>query len=241
LLDYAALPETPSNRMVRWLTGKNSDPNLNEDDLEFAKALLERKFLVMLTDKMATSIERLIYYMNWDESATIPELYKETKSCLITNTNNKEEAQNQVPKVGTVEYDALYAINELDMKLYEHAKKVFKKQTALFTNKRKKSVVELFLGSATKEQQDDDLVQATKRSDYEASQARALLMERPPEEHRSIEATNSLMASALMLHHRQSSSSDNTDKNSTSSFVKNENNMIASTLARKLHGGNKWG
>lgn len=126
ILDYAALPDTANNWMTRWLTGKNAEPHLTQEDLEFAKELLRRKFLILLTDDMATSIERLLYYMNWvmDESH-----FEETRTCLLANTK-KDQGQNRnkhlMPDKGSPEYEALLAINDLDMELYLYATELFK-------------------------------------------------------------------------------------------------------------------
>lgn len=126
ILDYAALPDTANNWMTRWLTGKNAEPHLTRQDLAFAKELLRRKFLILLTDEMATSIERLLYYMNWimDESH-----FEETRACLLANIK-KDQGQNRnkhlMPDMGSPEYEALLAINHLDVELYEYATELFK-------------------------------------------------------------------------------------------------------------------
>lgn len=125
ILDYAALPDTANNWMTRWLTGKNAEPHLTRDDLTFAKELLRRKFFILLTDHMAVSLERLMYYMNW----RIPEKhFNETHACLMANTG-KSQGQNRnkhlMPDPGTPEYEALKAINDLDLELYEYATQLF--------------------------------------------------------------------------------------------------------------------
>jgi hypothetical protein len=134
LLDYAALPDTANNWMTRWLTGKNAEPHLTSQDVAFAKELLRRKFLILMTDEMSTSIERLLHYMDW----RVPEqYYEETKACLLTNTK-KDAGQNKnkhlMPDVGTAEYEALKAINDLDMELYEYAKELFKVSGICFSS-----------------------------------------------------------------------------------------------------------
>lgn len=132
LLDYAALPETPNNWMTRWLTGKNAEPFLTQDDVEFAKELLKRKFLVMLTNKMSTSIEMLMYYMGWDKMVyqISKDDYETMRDCMISNTKDDtthwNKNQHLMPDVGTPEYEALYAINNLDMQLFEYAKELFR-------------------------------------------------------------------------------------------------------------------
>lgn len=109
-------------------------------------------------------------------------------------------------------------------------------QTSLFSKVRKKKVRNLFVGKITQEMEEDEegIVNATKRSDYEASQVAANLMERAPEEAsmKSLEATNSLVATALMM--------VNPNTTAPTKIIKKEKDMIASTLARMQHSDNKW-
>jgi Sulfotransferase family len=126
IMDYASLPDTANNWMTRWLTGKNAEPHLTRQDLAFAKELLRRKFLILLTDEMASSIERLLYYMNWEMDESY---FEESRACLLANTK-KEQGQNRnkhlTPDEGSPEYEALLAINDLDMELYMYATELFK-------------------------------------------------------------------------------------------------------------------
>lgn len=229
ILDYAALPDTANNWMTRWLTGKNAEPHLTRQDLAFAKELLRRKFLILLTDEMATSIERLLYYMNWimDESH-----FEETRACLLANTK-KDQGQNRnkhlMPDMGSPEYEALLAINHLDVELYEYATELFKEQHAVMMKRRNQRSSELFIeGGVT---QSDAIGKASQSSEYEAAMAAAALMERPPEESamKSVEATNNLVATALLM-----------KMPNRTSTRKDSSNMIASVLAKKQGSANKW-
>ena len=187
LLDYAALPDTANNWMTRWLTGKNAEPHMTREDLEFAKELLRRKFLVLLTDEMSSSIKRLMHHMEWEIP---PEHYNATQRCLAS-TMKKEQGQNRnkhyMPTKGSPEYEALRAINDLDLELYEYAKELFVQQwSVVFKGGTKSTIDGLFrfdnLPTTTTTTTQDDLAKASQSSEHAASMAAASLMERPPEE-----------------------------------------------------------
>lgn len=229
ILDYAALPDTANNWMTRWLTGKNAEPHLTKEDLEFAKDLLKRKFLILLTDDMATSIERLLYYMNWvmDESH-----FEETRKCLLANTK-KDQGQNRnkhlMPDEGSPEYEALLAINDLDMELFLYASELYKEQHAVMMKRRNQRTSELFIAAGTAAS--DTIGKASQSSEYEAAVAAAALMERPPDEAtmKSVEATNNLVAAALLM-----------NMPNRTSVKKDPSNMIAAVLAKRLRSASKW-
>lgn len=117
LVEYAARPDTPHDWMVRWLTGKNHE-ELTPADLDFAKALLRRKFFVMLTDDMPTSIDRLVRYMGWDDVTS------EMKKCArdaASKEMGKNGHEHRRIAPGTEEYRALRDINLMDVELYDYA------------------------------------------------------------------------------------------------------------------------
>lgn len=135
LLEYANKDTTSSDWMVRWLTGKNSDPVLTQSDLEFAKQVLRRKFLILLTDDMPTSVSRLVQYMGWDVSW-------EQSQCIQQNVIAKVKRHNEnkhpdVP-VGSPEYEALRRRNQLDIQLYHYALELFSQQEYIVQRHQKK-------------------------------------------------------------------------------------------------------
>eukprot|EP00521_Asterionellopsis_glacialis_P007786 CAMPEP_0195285114 /NCGR_PEP_ID=MMETSP0707-20130614/3060_1 /TAXON_ID=33640 /ORGANISM="Asterionellopsis glacialis, Strain CCMP134" /LENGTH=514 /DNA_ID=CAMNT_0040344557 /DNA_START=160 /DNA_END=1704 /DNA_ORIENTATION=+ len=170
LLEYAALPDTSSNWMVRWLTGKNADPDLTKDDLEFCKELLRRKFLVLLTDEMSSSIQRLLHYMDW---ADIPKnKFDETKQCLkesIHKETGLNQAKHPTPEKGSAEYEALRRINHLDLELYEYAQELFVEQWSVLYKGEGTQLNELFLEDLTiEENQDQDQPQEKEQEQEES-------------------------------------------------------------------------
>eukprot|EP00560_Eucampia_antarctica_P006241 CAMPEP_0197828468 /NCGR_PEP_ID=MMETSP1437-20131217/5020_1 /TAXON_ID=49252 ORGANISM="Eucampia antarctica, Strain CCMP1452" /NCGR_SAMPLE_ID=MMETSP1437 /ASSEMBLY_ACC=CAM_ASM_001096 /LENGTH=356 /DNA_ID=CAMNT_0043429677 /DNA_START=212 /DNA_END=1282 /DNA_ORIENTATION=+ len=127
LLEYANREATSSDWMVRWLTGKNSDPVLTSSDLDFAKRVLRRKFIILLTEEMKTSVKRLIQYMKWD-------LTDQQKLCVQENVERvRSHNQNVHPKISETsdEYKALRKRNQFDIDLYYYARELFYKQGSL--------------------------------------------------------------------------------------------------------------
>jgi hypothetical protein len=135
VLDYAAQPDTSNNWMTRWLTGKNAEPHLTRDDLAFAKELLRRKFLILLTEEMSTSVQRLMHYMGWEIA---DEDMDEARECLLAATSKKgghnKNEHNSIDKE-SAEYQALSQINSLDIELYEYAKELFVEQWSVLNRK----------------------------------------------------------------------------------------------------------
>lgn len=135
VLDYAALPDTSNNWMTRWLTGKNAEPHLSMDDLAFAKELLRRKFLILLTDEMSTSVQRLMHYMGWEiDDADMDD----ARECLLAATGKKGGHNKNIHKTidkESAEYEALRQINNLDIELYEYAKDLFVEQWSVLNRK----------------------------------------------------------------------------------------------------------
>ena len=126
LLDYANHPETASNWMVRWLTGKNHEPELGQQDLEFAKQLLRRKFLILLTQDMGASVDRLVQYMGWTDDVPKVGLKCARAAGLKVAAQNRNN-HTKIEKT-TKEYEELEKINNLDIVLYEYAVRLFHEQ-----------------------------------------------------------------------------------------------------------------
>ena len=126
LLDYANHPKTASNWMVRWLTGKNHESELGQQDLEFAKQLLRRKFLILLTQDMGASVDRLVQYMGWTDDVPKVGLKCARVAGLKVAAQNQND-HNKIQKA-TKEYEELEKINNLDIELYEYAVRLFHEQ-----------------------------------------------------------------------------------------------------------------
>ena len=141
LADYAQLESTANDWMVRWLTGKHAEV-LTRSDLEFAKELLRRKFLILLTDEMKTSVTRLASYMGWS-------INDDMMGCIDQHSTrtggaNKSGAADRPPlEPGMDDYEALLNINRLDVELYEYAQELFVAQWSTIQDRAKEHGMDL--------------------------------------------------------------------------------------------------
>jgi hypothetical protein len=127
LMEYIKSDDVATDWMVRWLTGKQHEPKVTEQDLEFAKEILERKFLILLTDEMGVSVDRLIRFMGWNVT-------EESKLCIQENVSKVgKHNKNLHPEVevGSEEYEVMREKNRLDTKLYDYALRLFSEQWSL--------------------------------------------------------------------------------------------------------------
>jgi len=119
LLQYATREDTSSNWMTRWLTGKHSAPYVEPSDLHFAKEVLRRKFLVLLTSDMLQSVNTLISYMNWEPDKSQYQCIQHNVDMVVKhNKSMHPKLINIDPKVR----QALIQKNLLDIELYDYAK-----------------------------------------------------------------------------------------------------------------------
>ena len=113
LMEYVNSDDAATNWMVRWLVGKPNEKVLVANDLELAKNILQRKVLILLTEEMSTSINRLIRFMGWDVNV-------EERKCVDENTS-KVGGQNknlhQEIEVGSEEYNLVKEKNQFDVEL----------------------------------------------------------------------------------------------------------------------------
>lgn len=123
LMEYIQRDETSSDWMVRWLTGKQHESVLTTKDLEFAKEILRKKFLILLTEEMRVSVDRLIRYMNWDDM--------KDEACLkenVAKVSRHNKSLHPNIEIGTEEYKAMREKNKLDIDLYDFALELFSEQ-----------------------------------------------------------------------------------------------------------------
>jgi len=124
LLEYAKLEDTPRNWMVRWLTGQMTKAKLDDDDLELAKEIIEKKFFILLTNEMKASVDMLIKHNRF-------KLSSEGRKCIEEKLKEHEKMEsNDYPPLDKEgeEYAKLKEMNSLDSELYEHALKLFTRQ-----------------------------------------------------------------------------------------------------------------
>ena len=138
LADYAQLESTANDWMVRWLTGKHAEV-LTRSDLEFAKELLRRKFLILLTDEMKTSVTRLASYMGWSiDDGMMGCIDQHSTRTGGANKSTQQEGAGRPPlEPGTDDYEALLNINRFDVELYEYAQELFVEQWSTVQDRAK--------------------------------------------------------------------------------------------------------
>ena len=122
LLEYAKREDTPTNWMVRYLTGKIMKSSVSREDLDLAKNILEQKFYVLLSKEIKAGIDKFLQDMKFKVSG-------EGKACVeeeiskISNMLGHPKVDMESPAA-----DELRARNALDIELFEHAVKLFTRQ-----------------------------------------------------------------------------------------------------------------
>jgi len=126
---YARSKRIEHNWMVRFLSNE-LERDLTEKHLDVAKEVLRKKCLVGILDEKAESFMRFEKYFGW------PLPSEEAKSChenFIENASNKHD--HPLIEEGSAAWELLSVKNDLDMKLYEYGKELFREQARLFMNK----------------------------------------------------------------------------------------------------------
>ena len=106
--EWTVSGRSPNNMMTRTLCGMTKGDRLSEDHLEFAKNLIQRKFVVGLTTEMKLSWKRFRYYFGWTNST-----YKHSETCLarLVKSGANSNRHSKVEK-GSKEWEALAVINK---------------------------------------------------------------------------------------------------------------------------------
>jgi hypothetical protein len=124
LLEYAKREDTPTNWMVRYLTGNMMKSTVNGEDLELAKKVLEKKFYILLTKEIDIGIDTFLRDMKYKVS-------DDDMKC-VRDEMSKISDRLSYPKVNMTSSAVrlLQTKNDLDTELYEHAVKLFTRQWA---------------------------------------------------------------------------------------------------------------
>ena len=140
--DYAKGKGIENNWMTRFLTGQ-MEGELSKEQLELAKVLLRRKFLVGFLDDIEESMFRFMKYNGWKFSDQDTEQLNQ-EECLKTLTQvgvNKNPVKYEMPQRGSQAYALITWQTQYDMKLYEYAKELFDKQTKVWGSKERKKLI----------------------------------------------------------------------------------------------------
>ena len=127
LQSYARSQYVENNWMVRNLTGRLKG-ELTTDDLEFAKDILRRKFIIGLFDKKGDSLERFesFFGISYAKEKVDDKMKKCTDEILKQRQSKDSTKLKQAEKKSTIH--SLEWQNKLDMELYEFSKELYQKQ-----------------------------------------------------------------------------------------------------------------
>jgi len=124
--DYAKSELIENNWMVRILSESMSGP-IDMDNLDIAKEVLKRKFLVGLLDNKRGSFARFDHYFKWKESPK----YASEFGCRKQLMDEKYAPKHPVRK-GSETWNLLMEQNRFDIHLYDYAKELFVQQSFIF-------------------------------------------------------------------------------------------------------------
>ncbi|KAL3805043.1 hypothetical protein HJC23_003271 [Cyclotella cryptica] len=113
-----------NNWMTRFLTNQLTKAELTDEDLELAKNILKRKFLIGLLEEKTQSFERFQKYFGWSlpDDGCIQKKIEWTWPMKHRHVSVEE---------GSDAWFLIRAQNEYDIQLYEYAKEIFVQQESL--------------------------------------------------------------------------------------------------------------
>lgn len=140
--DYAQSSLVESNFMVRHLIAKHRDA-LTPADVELAKKILQRKFLVGLSAQMSDSFDRFRQYFGWEAVDHYRKgILVRAQGCKNQYLAESHVKQNKIahPPVlaGSEAWGHLHQANWADVALFEYAQALFREQAALFQTDEEK-------------------------------------------------------------------------------------------------------
>ena len=134
LEDYANSHGGEKNWMVRMLVNKENGGTLDRSDLEIAKEVLRRKFVVGLMDNMAESLERFDRYFGWYDPTDV-----EAMECMDKLTSKKgavNSNKHASVEEGSAAWEGLARHNELDLELYDYVLELWEAQRHILEMQR---------------------------------------------------------------------------------------------------------
>ncbi|KAL3783294.1 hypothetical protein HJC23_007963 [Cyclotella cryptica] len=141
LLEWATHYNTDNNFFLTKLSGKKPS-ELRGQDLREAMKTLRRRFVVGLTDEMEESVRRFNRVMGVDEKSENKE--KCMRLYFGKDVQKKMNAHSH-PTIseGSPEWNALYAKNELDVRLYNYVVELFRAQSEILNDFTKQYLLHL--------------------------------------------------------------------------------------------------
>jgi hypothetical protein len=136
LEEYTKSEYIVSNFMVRHLSNKLTEA-LMPADVEMAKKILQRKFLIGLAKDMSGSLDRIHQYFGWEaiDHYRLGVLQR-ADGCKAQYLAESHVSQNHIihPPVveGSDAWSLLHLANWADVALYEYAEALYLEQAGLF-------------------------------------------------------------------------------------------------------------
>jgi len=124
--DYAKSELIENNWLVRILS-ESMTGAINMDNLEIAKEVLRRKFIVGLLDNKRGSFARFDHYFKWKESPK----YEKEFGCRKQLMDEKYAPKHPIRK-DSVTWKLLLEQNRFDVHLYDFVKELFSQQSYIF-------------------------------------------------------------------------------------------------------------
>ena len=124
--DYAKSELIENNWLVRILSESMTGP-IDMDNLEVAKEVLRRKFIIGLLENKRGTFARFDHYFKWKDSPK----YQQEFGCRKQLMDEKYIARHPIRKDSDT-WKLLHEQNRFDMHLYEFAKELFTQQSFIF-------------------------------------------------------------------------------------------------------------
>ncbi|KAL7534143.1 hypothetical protein ACHAXR_005654 [Thalassiosira sp. AJA248-18] len=124
--DYAKSDLIENNWLVRILSESMTGP-IDMDNLEVAKEVLKRKFIVGLLDNKRGSFARFDHYFKWKESPQ----YEKEFGCRKQLMDEKYVSKHPIRKESDT-WKLLLEQNRFDVHLYDYTKELFSQQSYIF-------------------------------------------------------------------------------------------------------------
>lgn len=121
---YAKSASAEHNWMTRFLVNKHGG-RLRSEDMVVAKEILRTKCLVGLFEDLEPSMARFQVYFGWSQKQPV----EQTSACrsAVIQAGDPRLKNQEVDKESTA-WQALAAVNQYDLELYEYAKALYKLQ-----------------------------------------------------------------------------------------------------------------
>ncbi|KAI2492771.1 hypothetical protein MHU86_21776 [Fragilaria crotonensis] len=128
LMDYANSDRVERNWMTRFLSNAK-DADLTSDHLGIAMKVMETKCLVGLLKYKGASLSRIETFFGWTMDGT------KASGChsKLLDWNWPNKNKHAPIREGSEVWRKLADVNDLDMKLYKHAERVYKMQGEVFS------------------------------------------------------------------------------------------------------------